>query len=1092
MADCRSQFLTDDPTAEDFFGSREPLADAIADIITHTRGGKTIGLAGAWGSGKSSVIKALQEKLSARSDDHSYEVITFDAWAHEGDPLRRVFLERLERDLNGLGWVEGLTIGDSLSCRTGLSIKEEGIRLTGEGDIAFVALVVSVATLGFLGVVKSLTSVSEVVVLWAAAVAAMLTPLVMLVVYLREMRRAAVAHHGASLAIKSRRQDVLGLLVNKPTTIATTETKTTPDPTSVDFEDLFHGLLKEALADESRHLIMVVDNLDRIETQDARSVWSTMRTFLDTEHVSNEAHLARMWLIVPFARDGMARLITADEMVAAAALDKVFDLILEVAPPITSRWREYFFAQLSKALPEHAESADLHTIFRLYGAYSGDQWPMTPRACKRFVNKLVAIHHMWVHRIPLVSQALFVLINGEEVDLTNPAATPRAVQYLVGEEWPSHYAALRYGLEPDVALQAVVEPRITHALERGDSKTLAEIRSVPGFEILLETVLAKSIEDWTAAKPLTAFLAAAAIDEADLDSDDPAVAALWKRLAHFATSIHTWAGLGPEVVRGAAAVIHHSDDPAKVAAGVTRSLSMSSIDELGADIWYQAIVQLLNLSHDIPEAAAEILSSVTVPGDGGQYLTVLSLVDDTREAQLVANLRPAAAIDQVEAAALAALTEEPLSERTQRALTALVDAPTELDLETLILATSNRMEDPAQLSSDTTLGIARLLRAFWRADPTAVEDAVAGRVRDGWLSQRWWEAFTRDEHEAAAGLICLQLQIVATTMPLDEATWRGNARQVWDQLMSGEQEGLRVGVADIARESGFWLLDLLVAKDEALSHFAADLLRELLDDGSDVLDLFGWLAVVARYDAVAAVYGDEATAHYVINSAGQEATMAGGYKLEKSRLYYHAIRYGCVGPEFQEFVVTGMSNYSKQTWEDVIRRGTPSYSVLEFMVTAGKRELFGTPLADALRTFAVVVESTTPVLLSRLKVARAALIRGLRDDIDRLILDAMMNADTLGIRLLRSQWGVEISSSDIFSDEATRFLDEIACPLVDEGGLEDLDWLHKVLADHPAVLSTASGRAKRDLKAYAKHRMGLKRTGKNSRKILQSMVALLK
>ena len=61
---------------------------------------------------------------------------------------------------------------------------------------------------------------------------------------------------------------------------ASTESRTlvtqTPDPTSVEFESIFRDLLDEALEPENRKLLIVVDNLDRVEPSDALSIWSTL------------------------------------------------------------------------------------------------------------------------------------------------------------------------------------------------------------------------------------------------------------------------------------------------------------------------------------------------------------------------------------------------------------------------------------------------------------------------------------------------------------------------------------------------------------------------------------------------------------------------------------------------------------------------------------------------------------------------------------------------------------------------------------------------------------------------------------------------
>jgi hypothetical protein len=84
------RLLDDKPTSSDNFKAHDRVAASIADMIISEQGGKSISLIGHWGSGKSSIIEILKNKLKNKC-----RVFIFNAWAHEGDPLRRSFLESL-------------------------------------------------------------------------------------------------------------------------------------------------------------------------------------------------------------------------------------------------------------------------------------------------------------------------------------------------------------------------------------------------------------------------------------------------------------------------------------------------------------------------------------------------------------------------------------------------------------------------------------------------------------------------------------------------------------------------------------------------------------------------------------------------------------------------------------------------------------------------------------------------------------------------------------------------------------------------------------------------------------------------------------
>ena len=75
-------------------------------------------------------------------------------------------------------------------------------------------------------------------------------------------------------------EECLPLVTGQGSTESRTIVTRTPDPTSVEFESEFRDLLKEALKPDGRRLLLVIDNLDRVDPSDALSIWSTLQTFL--------------------------------------------------------------------------------------------------------------------------------------------------------------------------------------------------------------------------------------------------------------------------------------------------------------------------------------------------------------------------------------------------------------------------------------------------------------------------------------------------------------------------------------------------------------------------------------------------------------------------------------------------------------------------------------------------------------------------------------------------------------------------------------------------------------------------------------------
>ncbi len=75
-------------------------AENLVKVIENTPKDKafTIGVFGGWGTGKSSIIKTAQESIENKHKDIKF--ITYDAWKYANDSFRRMFLLKVQQELN--------------------------------------------------------------------------------------------------------------------------------------------------------------------------------------------------------------------------------------------------------------------------------------------------------------------------------------------------------------------------------------------------------------------------------------------------------------------------------------------------------------------------------------------------------------------------------------------------------------------------------------------------------------------------------------------------------------------------------------------------------------------------------------------------------------------------------------------------------------------------------------------------------------------------------------------------------------------------------------------------------------------------------
>jgi hypothetical protein len=103
MPEARAAYRSDklrniDSDANDAFGHRDYASTVIAALEDFPEQ-FTLGLFGAWGTGKSTILKEVGRQLADESDTKTAFVL-FDAWRYEGDSLRREFIRTVGMSLD--------------------------------------------------------------------------------------------------------------------------------------------------------------------------------------------------------------------------------------------------------------------------------------------------------------------------------------------------------------------------------------------------------------------------------------------------------------------------------------------------------------------------------------------------------------------------------------------------------------------------------------------------------------------------------------------------------------------------------------------------------------------------------------------------------------------------------------------------------------------------------------------------------------------------------------------------------------------------------------------------------------------------------
>ncbi|HKQ99067.1 MAG TPA: P-loop NTPase fold protein, partial [Pyrinomonadaceae bacterium] len=662
---CPTNLLTDIPETTDKFEGQphQKVARAIAELIQAPEPqGITIGLEGSWGAGKTTIIHLLKAALKKERD---IKLISFDAWAHEGDPLRWTFLETLIRDLQEDEWVskEGWdnTLEELANRREVTTIKDTPVLKKLGKAFAVSLLLVPVGGALFSSALReNITLANTGHIAWTFIVESILGlafSLAPLIVY---------------LFFKDKdKKGIWELIANKGIVEKRTETNKTANPTSIEFGNKFGLLMDEALKQNNKRIVLIVDNLDRVDAKEALSIWSTLQTFLQYRTDSKASWSNRLWLLALYDLKGLSLLWETGDGdqkegrvigdVATSFMDKNFQIRFEVPPPVLSDWRSFLMEKLKDAFPRH-EDTDFHQAYRVLAIHlDQDRRLPTIRELKLYVNQIGAIHRQWAagaqrkaDAFPLAHIAYYVMLRRKGQDVINELKTsgfpPKEYRELLGDQVQDSLAAIAFNVEVEVAQQLLITTKVKDALSSGSSTTLKDIANLPrGIWELLERIITT---EWQDAESVKIAYAAHALSESGLleKATRPEARTITEAMCRTAAKVEAWVPLDEQKARGLSTLLKwkqsnkRSPDYQDYLTGTLKAISVgltTPAEDFSVKTWLQSLAIILNdlQADDKIRAYSEIVGSLAEQLRAG-YLPESSELEIILEALSEFQLQP--------------------------------------------------------------------------------------------------------------------------------------------------------------------------------------------------------------------------------------------------------------------------------------------------------------------------------------------------------------------------------------------------------------------------------------------------------------------
>lgn len=515
------RYLSNYPKGADLLegGSQKRLAQAIAAHITEADQvekpvfARLIGLQGKWGSGKSNVIKILEDE----DLKEKYIFFCFDAWGNQEDLQRRSILELLTKELITKTKLTGQTTmrvmkpegeGKVLPVPCTWQEKLESLlsRKSYTRDITVPSL--NNATKWFvlallaMGLVIAYLAVNKTNIWWADILIA-LSPLLIFTGWM-------------FIARKSWKQ-MFAMYNTEGKSDTTSYVISEQEPSVREFKEWMQEVSDHL--PEGEKLVLVFDNMDRLPSEKVHQFWSLIQTFFADDGYKN------IWCIVPYDESHLAS-VFSDEVAEDKSiellrryLNKTFPVVYRVPEPIVDDYKNIFERLFRDAFGNTVDDDSVDLISQCYR--QANPAPNV-REIITFINNNVLLAKQWKETISPVSRAVYVL--KEDAMLRNPKLTGQnqketretsTDEYILSNEYYKDFrqilmgnvkllemqreiAALVYGIAPDNADQIVIKRYIRNSIS-GEAKdaTLTKYVDHPHFmQLLLADVKKMSASEY--------------------------------------------------------------------------------------------------------------------------------------------------------------------------------------------------------------------------------------------------------------------------------------------------------------------------------------------------------------------------------------------------------------------------------------------------------------------------------------------------------------------------------------------------------------------------------------------------------------------
>ncbi len=479
------KFLQNIPKGEDLFEgkSQEKIADVIINILNNENF-QIIGIDGGWGTGKSNLVKIIENKLK------DYNFFNYDVWGHQEDEQRKAILVELTEFISDKSrnivadkkkWNEKLKK---------LLAKEKEVTTINRPylSVGFIFSLFSIIYIPSVNVFKdSLVDFFEIEQLFWKLLLVLLPLFIVIGIYIYHLIKFWLTKTNFWNSFKLASQETFQIYTNKQKEETKIETISENEPSVKDFRSWMSEIDKDL---GKKKLILVFDNFDRLPRRQILSIWSSIHIFFSDKKYEN------IKIIIPFDRNhiknAFKELNGERNDYANDYINKTFDLVYRVSPPILSDWKSF----LRKCWNEAFDIFNEEEYLKIEQIYEVFRKTITPRDIIAFVNEVVSIK-LLNDNIPDKYISLFVI--NKEIILEDPLKAIIDSTFLEGlsylykddEDFQKYITALSYQINPDNALEVVYRKQLKNCLLNKNIEIFKEISKTNVFSKIIQPTISE-------------------------------------------------------------------------------------------------------------------------------------------------------------------------------------------------------------------------------------------------------------------------------------------------------------------------------------------------------------------------------------------------------------------------------------------------------------------------------------------------------------------------------------------------------------------------------------------------------------------------